>query len=139
MTQDGGASTCSPLFSVEPSLPMKSMFVIDGSQTVARLFAEVFETRGWSVGFSTDGESAMEQLAGNEACDVVLIGFRMSETEGLKLIRFIRALEHRKTTAVMMITQNAQIRSEALAAGADSVLLKPLDMNALVDAVEKLL
>jgi CheY-like chemotaxis protein len=118
---------------------MKSMFVIDGSQTVARLFAEVFETRGWSVGFSTDGESAMEQLAGNEACDVVLIGFRMSETEGLKLIRFIRALEHRKTTAVMMITQNAQIRSEALAAGADSVLLKPLDMNALVDAVEKLL
>lgn len=117
---------------------MKSMLVIDGSQTVATLLAEVFSTRGWRVGFCTDGESAMDQLSRSKHYDVVLLSYRISGTDGLKLIRFIRTLEHRNTTAVMMVTGTAQIRNEALAAGADLVLLKPLDTNTLVDFANRL-
>ena len=122
-----------------PLALMRSMLVIDGSLTVAGLLAEVFKNHGWNVDVCTDGESAMDRLAGNDVYDVVLLSFRVTGTDGLKLIRFIRALEHRKTTAVMMVTGTPQIRNEALAAGADAVLLKPMGTNNLVESVERLI
>ena len=118
---------------------MKSMLVIDGSLTVAGLFAEFFEARGWNVGVCTDGECAMDQLSGSKPYDVVLLSYRVPGIDGLRLIRYMRALEHRKTTAVMMVTGTSQIRDEAVAAGADAVLLKPLGTNSLIESAEKLI
>jgi CheY-like chemotaxis protein len=40
-------------------------------------------------------------------------------------------------TAVVMVTGTGEIVEEALAAGADAVLLKPVNPNALVFTVEK--
>lgn len=53
------------------------------------------------------------------------------------IIRFIRALEHRLTAAVVMVTSNCDVTEEAKASGVDEVLLKPINTNALVWAVDK--
>lgn len=116
---------------------MKSMLIIDGSVTVASLFAQIFENRGWSVSTCNDADCAMERLAGSEPYDVVLLGYRVPGTDGVKLVRFIRALEHRMTAAVVMVTGNGDVMEEAKAAGADEVLLKPVNTNALAWAVDK--
>ena len=79
----------------------------------------------------------MKRLAGSEPYDVVLMGYRVPGTDGVKLIRFIRALEHRMTAAVVMVTDNCEVTEEAKAAGVDEVLLKPVNTNALVWAVDK--
>lgn len=79
----------------------------------------------------------MDRLVSNERYDIVILGYRIPGTNGLALVRFIRALEHRKTTAVLMVTGSAEVMDEALAAGADEVLLKPINPNALVCAVGK--
>ena len=76
---------------------MKSLLIIDGSELLASLFADVFEKRGWLVVICRDRDCAMKRLAGSEPYDVVLIGYRVPGTDGLKLVRFIRALEHRMT------------------------------------------
>jgi two-component system sensor histidine kinase/response regulator FitF len=117
---------------------MKSMLIIDGSEIIATLFAEIFQRRGWNVAACEDGDCAMDRLVGNERYDVVILGYRVPGTDGLRLVRFIRALEHRKTTAVVMVTGSAEVTDEALAAGVDEVLLKPINPNALVCAVDKL-
>jgi CheY-like chemotaxis protein len=49
----------------------------------------------------------------------------------------IRALEHRRIIAVVMVTGSAEVTAGALAAGADEVLIKPINPNALVWAVDK--
>jgi CheY-like chemotaxis protein len=41
------------------------------------------------------------------------------------------------TAAVVMVTSNREATEEANAAGADEVLLKPINTNALVWAVDK--
>jgi len=41
-------------------------------------------------------------------------------------------------TAVIMLTRGDEITDEALAAGADEVLVKPINPNALIWVVEKL-
>jgi CheY-like chemotaxis protein len=55
----------------------------------------------------------------------------------MNLVRFIRSLEHRKTTAVIMVTGCGEVKEEALAAGADEVLVKPINPHAMVWAVDK--
>jgi len=116
---------------------MKSMLIIDGSEIIATLFAEMFQKRGWYVAACSDGECAMDRLVRKEHYDVVILGNRVPGTDGLQLVRFIRALEHRRTTAVVMVTGSAEGTDEALAAGADEVLLKPINPNSLLWAVEK--
>jgi CheY-like chemotaxis protein len=116
---------------------MKSMLVIDGSEIFSRLFAEIFEKVGWSVGICGHRECAIEQLAGGEHYDAILLGYKVHGTTGLQLVRLIRSLEHRKMTAVVMLTDNGDVTEEALAAGADEVLLKPINPPALVWVVDK--
>lgn len=116
---------------------MKSMLIIDASEIITTLFSEIFWRRGWKVATCEAAESAMDRLVGVERYDAVVVGYRVLGTNGLRLVRFTRALEHRKTTAVIMVTGSAEVIDEALAAGADEVLLKPINPIALVYAVEK--
>ena len=114
---------------------MKSLLIIDASEIIATLFSEIFQREGWKVATCEDGDCAMDRLVGNERYDVVLLGYRLPGTNGVQLVRFIRALEHRKTAAVVMVTGSSEVADEALAACADEVLPKPMDPNALVHAV----
>ena len=116
---------------------MKSLLIIDGSEIIATMFSEIFQRRGWTVATCEDSDSAMERLVGVERYDVVLLGYRVRGTHGVQLVRFIRALEHRTTIAVIMVTGSAEVTGEALAAGADEVRLKPINPNTLVWVVEK--
>lgn len=118
---------------------MKSMLVINGSETIAKLFAGIFEKRGWDVAACGDRDSAIARLAGNKRYDAVLLNYRVPGTTGLQLARLIRSLEHRRMTAVVMVTGKEEITEEALAAGVDRVLLKPINPNMLVWAVDKLI
>lgn len=118
---------------------MKSMLVIDGSETIAMLFAGIFEKRGWDVAACGDRDSAIARLAGNKRYDAVLLNYRVPGTTGVQLARLIRSLEHRRMTAVVMVTGSEEIMEEALAAGVDRVLLKPINPNMLVWAVDRLL
>ena len=116
---------------------MKLMLIIDGSATTAKLFAEIFEKRGWNVITCSDRDCAMQQLAGSEAYNAVLLSYHVPGTDGVKLVRFIRMLDHRRTTAVVMVTENAEVAELARWAGVDEVLIKPVKANALVRAVDK--
>jgi len=113
------------------------MLIIEGSKIVAGLCSEIFESRGWSVAICVDCDEALEQLVRGEPYDAILLSYRVRGTDGLQLIKWIRALEHLRVTAVAMITGSAGVGEEARSAGADEVLLKPIDSNSLLLAVEK--
>ncbi|MFY9555148.1 MAG: response regulator [Blastocatellia bacterium] len=113
------------------------MLVIDGSETLSRLFAEIFMKLGWEVAICNDRDCGIERLAGQSSYDVILLSDRVAGTNGVHLVRFIRSLEHRRTTAVVMVTGSGEISEEALAGGADEVLLRPISPNALIYAVDK--
>ena len=117
---------------------MKSMLVIDGSESIANLFAEIFERRGWDVATCGDRDSAIDRLARNKPYDVILLSYRVPGTTGVQLVRVIRSFEHRRMTGVVMVAASGDITGEALAAGADEVLLKPINPNTLVWVVDKL-
>lgn len=58
----------------------------------------------------------MERLAGSESYNVALLGDHVRDTDGVQLVMFVRALEHRLTAAVVMVTGNCDVTEEAKAA-----------------------
>ena len=115
---------------------MKSMLLIE-SPVLAKVFAEVFEKLGWTVAICTTCDCAMRQVAGSELYDFILLSDHMPGTNGVQLIRFIRSLEHRMMTAVVMVAGSGEVTDEAKAAGADEVLVKPVNVSTLIWAVDK--
>jgi DNA-binding response OmpR family regulator len=116
---------------------MNSIFIAEGTRSVARLFATVFARHNWKVTSSSDGKGADEALRGSEHYDVVLVSYEVPGMNGVELTKLVRALEHRKHTPVVMVTGTTGIEAEAFRAGASEVLHKPIDIYSLVAAVSK--
>jgi DNA-binding response OmpR family regulator len=113
------------------------MLLIDGSEIITKLFAGIFEKRNWNVATCSDREGAIKRLTEDLHFDAILVGDRLLGTDGVQLVRLIRTLEHRRMTAVVVVTATGEVTDEALAAGADEVLVKPVNPYALVWAVDK--
>jgi len=115
---------------------MKTMLIIDRSEIITTVFSEIFEGRGWNVDVCSDRQCALERLTGDWPYDAIIAG-RVSETAEVELVGMIRGFEHRRTAAVVVLIERAAAGDEARSAGADEVLLKPIDSNSLLLAVEK--
>ena len=116
---------------------MKSILIAEGNPRVASLFTIVFADHDWKVTSFCDGKRAVEALRGSEHYDVVLVSYEVDGTNGVELTKLVRELDHRKHTPVVMVTGTSGVDVEALGAGANEVLRKPIDIYALVAAVSK--
>lgn len=116
---------------------MKTILIAEGDENVARLFSSVFRQNGWEVSLPVDGNDAVDVLRGIDPFDVMLVSSRVRGADGFELIKLVRALDHRRRMPVIMVTGTGGIETEALAAGANEVLCKPIDMYKLVAAVDK--
>lgn len=70
--------------------------------------------------------------------DVVLMDYRMPGMDGMAAIRAIRARSDAKARLpILMVTadEGPELRAAALAAGADDLLRKPVQMQPLFDAI----
>jgi DNA-binding response OmpR family regulator len=116
---------------------MKSILILEDSNAVAESLAGDFGKRGWNVTSCGDRDRAMGQLAGSDPYTVILLGYSVPGGNGVPLVKFTRGLDHRRMTAIVMVTDSSEVIEEALSAGADEVLLEPIDPAALVSVVDK--
>ena len=118
---------------------MKAILIAEGDDHVAELFADLFALEGWTVAPYTAGQRAIDALAGSAPYDAVLVNNRLHGMSGVELITRIRALAHRNNVPIVMVTGSGEVDvvAAALAAGADDVLYKPVDVVILVDTVNK--
>lgn len=114
-----------------------AVLVIEGDESVARLFMEIFLQEGWGVSVPRGGKSVVNALLGNGHYDLITVSYRLYATNGVDVIRLIREIEHRKETPVLMVTGSPDATGEALAVGANEVLIKPVEPGRLVAAVKR--
>lgn len=92
----------------------------------------------------TEAESAEAGLAMIDARDfaMALIDLRMPGMDGITAIRAIRARDDAKARLpIIVVTADAapDLRERCIAAGADDVIFKPVAMDALFDAMGRIL
>ena len=98
------------------------------------MIQDTLTQRGWDVVVREDGGSALAEIEGAEAYDLIITDYELPGVNGVALTRAARATRHRRRTPIIMFTASP-VEREAREAGVDSFLRKPDDVGRLVEAI----
>jgi len=110
------------------------LLLVEDSDDLRHLFARVLRGHGFEVVEASDGYEALDRLA-EFVPEVVVTDVMMPGMDGVELIRRIRAMP--ATAEVPVVAMSAaptpEAEREALRAGAEDLLPKPLDSQTLLE------
>lgn len=119
---------------------MNVLFVEDDPMN-RRVVKDMLDVAGAQMVGAEDAELGL-RLIDEQDFDIVLMDLRMPGMDGLTAIRHIRArADDKATLPVIVVTADAgvDLRAKCLREGADEVLFKPVAMDALFDAIGRLM
>src|SRR5918911_1581110 len=121
-----------------PRMAKERILVVDDEQNARVALRTILSEEGYEIAEAADGEEALALMAGF-APSAVLADVRMPRMDGITLLK--RAREQGSDAVFVMMTAFASIESavEAMRAGAENFLVKPLDVNAVLVVLEKAL
>ena|SRR5438270_12313670 len=117
-------------------MPLTILYAEDDN-TIRLAVKETLEHEGWQVEACADGLSALARLAGGESYSLLLFDNQLPGVDGIELTRRARALVHRRSTPVVIVSAS-EVEAEAMAAGADVFLRKPQDIGRVAEEVARL-
>ena len=108
-----------------------NVLVIDDDETACKHASIVLNELGISSDTCLSGKDALEMIkvkqARREEYNLILVDLRMPETDGVKVTREIRKIVGRESVIVILTAYSwSDIEAEALSAGVDSFMAKPL-------------
>jgi two-component system NtrC family response regulator/two-component system response regulator HydG len=114
------------------------ILIVDDEATARSALRTLLIEEGYEVAEAADGEEGLARLA-ELAPDVVLADVRMPRRDGLSLLR--AAKEQASDAAFVMMTAFASVEAavEAMRAGAENYLVKPLNLDSVLVFLEKAL
>jgi DNA-binding NtrC family response regulator len=111
--------------------PMR-VLVIDDDPLMRWALTETLRDRGWQV---SEGRDARETEAAirktSTPFDVVLLDYRLPDSDDLSLLASVRALSPDSRVIMMTAFETPEMVRDALDLGACTVLGKPFDMETL--------
>jgi len=110
------------------------VFVVDDHADSVELFPAVLGSAGAQVQAFRSALEALDAFAALRP-DVLVCDLAMPGLNGFELIRRLRAAGWTNPAVAVSAMVRAQDKAEALAAGFDMHLAKPVDIDALVEAV----
>ena len=116
------------------------ILVVEDFEDSRFMMRRLLEMAGYSVVEASDGEQAVE-LAVQERPAVILMDLSLPKLDGLAATRQIR--QHRRVSKIPIVAvsahDSAESRSEALEAGCDEYVTKPIDFDQLDRLLKRLL
>ncbi len=114
------------------------ILVADDSPFNQQVAAGLLELKGHSVQLAADGKEAYE-LASQHQFDIVFMDIEMPEVDGLTATKMIREFEYGTSahTCIVGLSAHALVgfREQCLAAGMDSYITKPIQIDELYGAL----
>jgi phosphoribosyl 1,2-cyclic phosphodiesterase/CheY-like chemotaxis protein len=118
---------------------MKAVLLIEDDEALRPIIAALLEQNGWKVLEAQDGEMGLN-LARLHKPDVVVCDLLMPRCNGYQVCRAIRATPDLRHTRIVMISGRgyATDKLNALEAGADEYLVKPVEAHELRATLRRL-
>jgi two-component system response regulator (stage 0 sporulation protein F) len=103
------------------------VLVVDDDTAIRETMWDILTLEGYDVEQAEDGEQAVAKCR-DSSYDVVLLDIGLPGMNGIEALRHIRAIDDR--VRVIMITgyDGNDLTNEAMAAGAEAIFRKPLDV-----------
>jgi DNA-binding NtrC family response regulator len=114
------------------------VLVVDDEPLIRWSIAETLGAAGHQVTEAQDAASALKALADASGPDVVLLDFRLPDSNDLDLLARIRQIAPAASVIMMTAFGTPDVTAGALKLGASRVLNKPFNMRDLEDIVRSL-
>jgi CheY-like chemotaxis protein len=112
------------------------VLVVDDEALIRWSLAETLKGGGDIVTEAESGAAAVRALTGEAApIDVVLMDFHLADVQGFTLLSTVRRLSPDSRVIMMSAHFTPEIARQALALGAEDVVNKPIDMDAVPSLV----
>lgn len=118
----------------------KTVLVVDDEAANRTLLTEILASNGWSIITADSGHQALACVAENPP-DLILLDIMMPGMNGFEVLRRLRGDAATADIPVMMLTalDDREIMAQAMDAGADDVLTKPVNRETFLSRVKNLL
>jgi len=117
-----------------------SVLIVDDSKTTRSLVGLYLKSEGFLLVQAEDGLEALEKLARNPV-DLIITAINMPRMDGVALTRVLKEDDAYRPIPVIILTTESsdKERTNGLAAGAASYLVKPVAQDRLVQEVRRVL
>ena len=115
----------------------RKILIVDDVESNRKILQDLLIPLGFFLAEAVDGEQALEQ-AQRFKPDVIIMDVKMPMRDGLEATRSLREQAQFKNTPIFILSAGvfAEQQAEAIAAGATTFLVKPLQTEALLAALE---
>jgi len=122
---------------IEEANRIKSILVVDDDKNVLKLLKSALEDK-YNVATMITGKMA-EKFLETRTCDLILLDYEMPVENGPEVFRKIKEIETAKDIPIVFLTGVAEKEkiAEVLRLKPQGYLLKPIDMEKLLDVIDK--
>ena len=116
---------------------MARILVVDDEETVRAVVKRLLTLHDHSVDTAADGAEAIDRLQ-KRRYDLMIIDRNMPRMSGVEAVAVIRTSPRFKDLKILMVTQESTTKTidEAYERGVDGYVVKPFDMNKLLQKVK---
>ena len=114
----------------------KRALIVEDSRTIASIVKHYLQLEGFEVLVAADGTIGLE-TAMRERPRVIVTDLNLPGMSGLDMVRALRADAGTRDIAILMLTsdESPETERQAMAAGTDEYILKPMDPQHLAARV----
>jgi len=117
-----------------------TVLLVEDTEDNRFMMRRLLEMSGYAVVEATNGEEAV-RLAQSERPDLILMDLSLPVIDGLAATRAIRKLDGLSKTPIVAVSAHdtSDFQAEALTAGCNSYITKPIDFSQLELLISRLL
>ena len=116
----------------------RTILVVDHRETIRRVLALILEAEGYQV-VTTDAASAAVALVFEVQPAAVILDLSLTEHSALSALRLLRADKRTRSLPIVLLDSCTEALTDADLALVQAVLTKPLDLDAVVLHMARLL
>ena len=120
--------------------PIETVLLVEDTEDNRFMMRRLLEMAGYRVVEATNGEEAVRRAEADQP-DLILMDLSLPVIDGLAATRAIRKLNGLSKTPIIAVSAHdtSDFQSDALAAGCDSYITKPIDFSQLDQLIARLL
>jgi CheY-like chemotaxis protein len=118
----------------------QKVLIVEDFEDARYLMRLELEKRGYRVVEAVDGEEGVAKAL-SERPNIILMDIGLPVLDGIAATRELRRREEMRDTLIVALTAHheTEYRANALSAGCDAYLTKPVDFDWLIDLLSRLL
>ena len=112
------------------------IIIVDDDENIRKTMKAILEDEGYVVDLATTGNEAIE-MTQETTCNIALLDIRLPDMEGVELLKLIK--DNVPKTRKIMVTGYPSMQNaiSALNKNADAYLVKPVDVEKLLNMVKE--